>query len=112
MNKNYLKVQLSLSAVVLLLLMGCNKPSEVLHVLIPTSSKSSSVPDSEVSQKVQIAFLSIPGFEAFDIDVVSRKGDVRISGVVDSQSQIDAALKFAREIDGAHTINNQLTVKQ
>jgi hyperosmotically inducible protein len=112
MNKNYLNVRWSLSAVALLLLMGCNKPSEALHVLIPTSSKSSSVPDSEVSQNVQIALLSIPGFETFDIDVVSRKGDVRMLGVVDSQSQIDAALKLARGTDGAHTINNQLTIKQ
>lgn len=112
MNKNFLKVRWSLSAIALLLFMGCNKPSEALHVLIPTASKSSSVPDSEVSQKVQIALLSIPGFETFDIDVVSRKGDVRMLGVVDFQSQIDAALKLARETDGVYTINNQLTVKQ
>ena len=112
MKKNYLHVHWSLSTVALLLLMGCNKPSEALHTLIPTSSKSSSVPDSEVSQNVQIALLSIPGFETFDIDVVSRKGDVRMLGVVDSQSQIDAAVKLARETDGAFTINNQLTIKQ
>ncbi|MFT5923321.1 MAG: osmotically-inducible protein OsmY [Paraglaciecola sp.] len=112
MNKNFLKVRWSILVVALFLLMGCNKPSEALHVLIPTPSKSSSVPDSEVSQNVKRALLSIPGFEAFDIDVVSRKGDVRLLGVVDFQSQIDAALKLARETDGAHTINNQLTIKQ
>jgi len=112
MKKNYLNVHWSLSTVALLLLMGCNKPSEALHLLIPTSSKTSSDADSKVSQNVQIALLSIPGFETFDIDVVSRKGDVQMLGVVDSQSQIDAAVKLARETDGAFTINNQLTIKQ
>jgi hyperosmotically inducible protein len=109
----FLKVRWSLAVVALILLMGCNKPSEALHVLIiPTASKSLSVSDSEVSQNVQLALLTIPGIEALDIDVFTRKGDVRLMGVVDTQSQIDAALKLVRETDGAFTINNQLTIKQ
>jgi hyperosmotically inducible protein len=112
MNNNFRKVQWSLAVFALVVLVGCKKPAEALHGLIPNASETSSVPDSEVSQKVQIALLTIPGFEAFNIDVVARKGDVRLLGVVDTQTQIDTAIKLAREIDGAYTINNQLTLKQ
>ncbi|WP_034899161.1 BON domain-containing protein [Paraglaciecola psychrophila] len=108
----FLKLRWSLAVVAIMLLMGCSKPSEALHVLIPTASKSSSVPDSEVSQKVQLALLTIPGIETLDINVSTRKGDVRLVGIVDTQVQIDAALKLVRETDGAFTINNQLTIKQ
>jgi osmotically-inducible protein OsmY len=112
MNNNFRKVQWSLAVVALVMLVGCKKPAEALHGLIPTSSETSSVSDSEVRQKVQIALLAIPGFEALNIDVVARKGDVRLMGVVNTQTQIDTAIKLAREIDGAYTINNQLTLKQ
>lgn len=111
MNNNFRKVQWSAAVIAFVLLVGCKKPAEALHGLIPTASESSSVPDSEVSQKVQNALLTIPGVETLNIDVVARKGDVRLVGVVDTQTQIDTAVKLAREIDGAYTINNQLTLK-
>ncbi|AGH43858.1 hypothetical protein C427_1749 [Paraglaciecola psychrophila 170] len=56
--------------------------------------------------------MTIPGIETLDINVSTRKGDVRLVGIVDTQVQIDAALKLVRETDGAFTINNQLTIKQ
>jgi osmotically-inducible protein OsmY len=35
---------------------------------------------------------------------------VRLVGVVNAQTQIDTAVKLAKEADGTHTINNKLTI--
>jgi len=47
-----------------------------------------------------------------NIQVVTAKGDVRLIGVLDSQAQIDEAMKIVRAADGAHTIHNELTIKK
>jgi hyperosmotically inducible protein len=43
--------------------------------------------------------------------VVTLKGDVRLSGVVRTQAQIDEAQRIARDAGGAHTLHNELTLK-
>ena len=43
--------------------------------------------------------------------VVTTKGDVRLTGVVQSQVQIDTALRIARAAEGGHTIHDELTIK-
>lgn len=48
----------------------------------------------------------------FDINVATLKGDERVIGVLDDQSQIDEAIKIARASDGAHTIHDELTIKK
>ncbi|MEH6357070.1 MAG: BON domain-containing protein [Marinobacter sp.] len=42
--------------------------------------------------------------------MTTRKGDVRLVGAVDTQAQIEIAVKLAQGADGAHTINNELTI--
>jgi hyperosmotically inducible protein len=112
MNKHFRKMGWGVAVLALLLLAGCEKPSKALSLLIPSASSTTNIPDSEVSKNVQAALLKVPGLNAFDIHVISRKGDVSLIGVVDTQSQIDAVVQLARETDGTHTINNKLTVKQ
>lgn len=43
--------------------------------------------------------------------VATTKGDVRLTGVVSSQAQIDTAISVVRAAEGARTIHNELTVK-
>jgi osmotically-inducible protein OsmY len=50
--------------------------------------------------------------KGFDISVTTLKGDVRLNGQLDSQAQIDEAIKIARAADGAHTIHDELTIKK
>jgi hyperosmotically inducible protein len=40
------------------------------------------------------------------------KGDVRLTGVLETQQQIDEALRLARAAEGAHTIHDELSLKR
>jgi osmotically-inducible protein OsmY len=44
--------------------------------------------------------------------VVTLKGDVKLSGAVDQQSQIDYIEALVRGVQGVHSLHNELRIKQ
>lgn len=81
---------------------GCSKP--------PPAAPQ--VSDLDVTEHVKTALKQDDALKGFDIAVVTQKGDVRLTGVLDSQAQVDAALKLARAAEGAHSIHDELTLKK
>jgi len=71
------------------------------------ASKRAMVRDGSI-----LALQQNDSLKAFDIGVVTLKGDVRLSGMLDSQAQIDEALRIARAADGAHAVHDELTIKK
>jgi osmotically-inducible protein OsmY len=89
---------------------GCNKqPQET-----PTTSAASTghISDMDISEHVKLGLLNNKALNGLEINVVTVKGDVRLTGVLNTQAQIDEALKIARAADGAHTLHNELTLKK
>ena len=70
------------------------------------------VDDSVITTKVKSALLADPGSKSFDIAVVTRKGEVQLSGFVDSQAQIDQAVALVMKVDGVTSVGNELSIKQ
>ena len=70
------------------------------------------VDDSIVTAKVKSAFLADASVKSFDIAVVTRKGEVQLSGFVDNQTQIDRALVLARGVEGVQSVNNEMSIKK
>jgi len=70
------------------------------------------VADLDVTEHVKTALQSDPDLKGFDIQVITLKGDVRLIGVLDSQAQIDEALRIARAAEGSHSIHDELTLKR
>ena len=97
-------------------LAGCSKPSEPAKASVDAASSAAAavanVSDIDVTEHVKTALQQNESLKGFDINVVTLKGDVRLSGMVNSQAQIDEALAIARASDGAHTIHNELTIKK
>ena len=91
---------------------GCGKLPEVATPTPVTSTASSNVADADVTEHVKTALNQNQSLKGFDIKVVTLNGDVRLTGIVDSQAQIDDAIKVTRASDGAHTIHNELTIKK
>lgn len=70
------------------------------------------VDDSVVTAKVKSALMSDPGVKSSDIKVVTRKGEVQLSGFVGNETQIERAAEVARTVDGVHNVVNELTLKK
>ncbi len=70
------------------------------------------VDDVIVTTKVKAALLADPSIKGLDIAVVTRKGEVQLSGFVDNQSQIDRAIEVARSTEGVHSVSNEMSLKK
>lgn len=70
------------------------------------------IDDSIVTAKVKSALLADPAVKSFDIAIVTRKGEVQLSGYVDNQAQINRAIDIARAVEGVQSINNEMSIKK
>ena len=68
--------------------------------------------DGIVTAKVKGALLADVYVKSLDIAVLTRKGEVQLSGFVDSQSQIDGAIEVARGVEGVRTVSNEMSIKK
>ncbi len=93
---------------------GCSKPPEATAAAPApaASSPAANVADIDVTEHVKTALLQTESLKGADITVVTLKGDVRLTGVVDSRAQADEAIRIARAAEGAHTIHDELTIKK
>lgn len=95
---------------------ACSKTAEPSSAaapeLPPTAASPANVSDLDVTEHVKTALQRDDALKGFDITVITLKGDVRLVGVLDSQAQIDEAIRVARAADGAHSIHDELTLKK
>ena len=70
------------------------------------------VDDSVVTTRVKTALLADENVKSSDIAVATRKGEVQLSGFVDSQNQIDRAVIVARGAEGVQGVRNELAIKK
>jgi osmotically-inducible protein OsmY len=93
------------------LLTACNKADNPNPTPAMAGNTAANVSDADVTAHVQKVLNNEPGLAVLDITVLTTKGDVRLTGVVSSQTQIDTAIRVARAAEGAHSIHNELTLK-
>lgn len=91
---------------------GCQKPIEAVIAPAPAVALATEVTDMAVTERVKLALLNDPSLKAFEIAVVTTKGDVRLTGTVETQSQIDHADAVVRAVDGVHSIHDELLLKK
>jgi hyperosmotically inducible protein len=91
---------------------GCSKSPEVPASPPWASPAAANVADIDVTQHVKSALLQSPSLKAAEITVITSKGDVRLSGALGSQAQIDEVVRIAATAEGAHTIHNEMTIRQ
>jgi len=84
--------------------MGCTATSK--H-----ESTGQYVDNSVITSKVKTAIFNEPTLKSLQIKVESFKGDVQLSGFVDSSQNAAKAGEIARGVDGVVTVQNDLVVK-
>ncbi|MDA8177953.1 MAG: BON domain-containing protein [Deltaproteobacteria bacterium] len=69
------------------------------------------VDDSAITAKVKAAILNEPSLKVFQINVETFKGEVQLSGFVDSARSVSKAGEVARGVSGVKSVRNNLIVK-
>jgi hyperosmotically inducible protein len=90
---------------------GGNKSHEAKRSL-SASMREVEDKDGNLTTQVKTALTRDERLKDFDIGVVTSKGEIRLTGVVDNQGQIERAIKLARSIEGAHAIQDELSIKK
>jgi hyperosmotically inducible periplasmic protein len=91
---------------------GVDSVENGISVKEGSASVGNTVDDGVITTKVKSALLADPDIRSFDIAVVTRKGEVQLSGFVDSQAQIDQAITVSRNVDGVAGVTNEMSIKK
>ena len=75
-------------------------------------SVGNAIDDGVITTQVKAALLADPSINSTDIAVVTRKGDVQLSGYVNSPAQISQATGIARKVNGVVAVSNEMSVKK
>ncbi len=102
----------SLLALAVLVVSGCSKPPAPADAPTATIAAGGNIADNDVTVNVRTALGQDPVLKGFDIGVVTLKGDVRLTGTLNEQAQIDEALKMARSAQGAHSVHDELVLRK
>lgn len=70
------------------------------------------VDDSVVTTRVKSALFAVPDIKSFDISVVTHKGEVQLSGFIDSADQVDRIVAIAFGVEGVQSVTNEMTIKE
>jgi osmotically-inducible protein OsmY len=67
--------------------------------------------DAVITTQVKAALLHKAGLKSTEITVETYKGVVKLSGFIDSKSEIDKAVNTAKHVKGVKSVENDLSVK-
>lgn len=74
-----------------------------------TSQASAAVDDAALTTKVKAALLADDQVKGTQINVDSNGGTVRLTGTVDTQTQLQRAVEVARGVQGVQRVESNLT---
>jgi osmotically-inducible protein OsmY len=67
--------------------------------------------DTALTTKVKASIFNEPTLKSAEINVETFKGDVQLSGFVNSQSDVNKAMEVARGVQGVKSVKNDMRVK-
>ena len=76
-----------------------------------STSIGNKIDDSVITAKVKAALMADTSVKSLDIAVITRKGEVHLSGFINNQGQMDRAQEVARGIEGVSSVNNDMKIK-
>lgn len=96
----------------LLVVSGCDKPPSVASAPYTTETVPVEPSDLALTADVKAALLEAPEINMYDIAVESTKGDVKLTGLLGTQAQIDEAVRLVKLVGGVKAVHNELAIKQ
>ena len=74
----------------------------------PQRSSGEIVDDTAITTKVRAVLLAEKDVNSFDIHVKTYEGIVQLDGMVESQWQIDKAIKLAAAVEGVRQVKSDM----
>lgn len=94
------------------LMSGCDNRGPGVGASGPSTTVGTEIDDSVVTTRVKSALLADHNTKSLDIKVETRKGQVQLSGFVDSKERLDKAIDLVRRVEGVKGVENAMTVKE
>lgn len=92
---------------------GVSNVDNKIRIKAKDTNVGAKIDDSVITTKVKAALISDPIIKNFDIGVVTRDGEVQLSGFVEDQTQVDRAIEVAREVEGVkNVLDDQVSIKK
>lgn len=94
------------------LMSGCDNRGPGVGASGPSTTVGTEIDDSVVTTRVKSALLADHNTKSLDIKVETRKGQVQLSGFVDSKERLDKAIDLVRKVEGVKGVENAMAVKE
>ena len=91
---------------------GVKKVDNKMSLKTTSTTMGDKIDDGVITTKVKAALLGDSTVKSSDIGVVTRDGEVQLSGFVDSQSQIERATEVAKGVEGVKSVINEMSIKK
>jgi len=102
----------TLAGVMTISITACGKADELATPPVANTTVGTDVDDTLLTTHVKTALADNMEIKSFDFKVETRKGEVMLSGFVDSQTQIDRAILVAQGVPGVKSVSNKVSLKQ
>lgn len=91
---------------------GCDRREDAVSTPVSGTTVGTQIDDSVVTTRVKSALLADHDVKSFDIKVETRKGQVQLSGFVDTRERMDKAIAVVRQVEGVKGVENGMTLKE
>ena len=102
--KSFNRIAALFFAIVLAALMGCASTAK-------QEGTGEYVDDTVITTKVKAEIFNEPSLKSAEINVETFKGVVQLSGFVNSQDDINRAVRVARSVKGVVSVRNDMRLK-
>ncbi|MFZ6766365.1 BON domain-containing protein [Undibacterium sp. Di26W] len=106
------QAQIDRSVVVAMTIQGVKKVDNKMSLKEGVQTVGNKIDDSVITTGVKAALLSDAQMKSMDVSVVTRKGEVQLSGFVDSDTQSQRAISIAKGVSGVTSVVNNLAIKK
>jgi hyperosmotically inducible protein len=93
-------------------LVACDRRENAATTAVPGTTVGTEIDDSVITTRVKSALLADHDIKSFDIKVETRKGQVQLSGFIDTRERMDKAMALVRKVEGVKGVDNGMTLKE
>ena len=101
----------ALASILAVSLAACGNAEQPAVAEPQASTVGNVIDDTVLTTRVKSALMANPQVNSYDFKVETRKGEVMLSGFVNSQAELNQATAIVQAVDGVKSIQNNVTIK-